>query len=45
VAEIPAGRVMTYGDIAACCGVAYAARIVGGFGAFWAVRIAMASGS
>ena len=30
VAEIPAGRVMTYGDIAACCGVAYAARIVGG---------------
>ncbi len=30
VATIPSGKVMTYGDIAACCGHAYAARIVGG---------------
>ncbi len=34
VAEIPTGRVMTYGDIAACCGVAHAARIVGGLAHF-----------
>jgi methylated-DNA-protein-cysteine methyltransferase-like protein len=34
VAEIPAGRVMTYGDIAAYCGIAYAARIVGGLAHF-----------
>lgn len=30
VSQIPEGRVMTYGDIAAACGHAYAARIVGG---------------
>lgn len=30
VASIPHGKVMTYGDIAAYCGHAYAARIVGG---------------
>ncbi len=30
VATIPKGKVMTYGDIAALCGHAYAARIVGG---------------
>ena len=30
VGQIPEGRVMTYGDIAALCGHAYAARIVGG---------------
>ena len=30
VARIPAGRVMTYGQIAALCGSARAARIVGG---------------
>lgn len=34
VAEIPFGRVMTYGDVAACCGVAHAARIVGGLAHF-----------
>ena len=30
VAQIPKGRVMTYGQIAAMCGNAHAARIVGG---------------
>lgn len=30
VAQIPAGRVMTYGQIAALCGSPRAARIVGG---------------
>lgn len=30
VEQIPEGRLMTYGDIAALCGHAYAARVVGG---------------
>lgn len=34
VAQIPEGRVMTYGDIAALCGQAYASRIVGGLAHF-----------
>lgn len=34
VAQIPKGRVMTYGDIAALCGEAHAARIVGGLAHF-----------
>lgn len=34
VAEIPRGRVMTYGQIAAMCGDARAARIVGGIAHF-----------
>jgi len=34
VAQIPSGRVMTYGDIAGLCGHAYAARIVGGLAHF-----------
>lgn len=34
VAQIPQGRVMTYGDIAAFCGQAYASRIVGGLAHF-----------
>ena len=34
VAQIPYGRVMTYGDIAAICGQAYAARVVGGIAHF-----------
>lgn len=34
VAQIPEGRVMTYGDIAAICGEAHAARIVGGLAHF-----------
>lgn len=34
VACIPAGRVMTYGQIAALCGNARAARIVGGLAHF-----------
>jgi methylated-DNA-protein-cysteine methyltransferase related protein len=34
VAEIPAGRVMTYGQIAALCGSPRAARIVGGIAHF-----------
>lgn len=34
VAEIPEGRVMTYGDIAARCGQATASRIVGGLAHF-----------
>jgi methylated-DNA-protein-cysteine methyltransferase-like protein len=34
VGEIPAGRVMTYGQIAALCGSPRAARIVGGLAHF-----------
>ena len=34
VAQIPVGRVMTYGDIALACGHPYAARQVGGI-AHW----------
>lgn len=34
VAQIPRGRVMTYGQIAALCGSARAARIVGGIAHF-----------
>lgn len=34
VAQIPKGRVMTYGDIAGLCGHARAARIVGGIAHF-----------
>lgn len=34
VAQIPCGRVMTYGQIAAICGNARAARIVGGIAHF-----------
>jgi len=34
VAQIPKGRVMTYGQIAALCGNARAARIVGGIAHF-----------
>jgi methylated-DNA-protein-cysteine methyltransferase related protein len=34
VAQIPVGRVMTYGQIAALCGSARAARIVGGIAHF-----------
>jgi methylated-DNA-protein-cysteine methyltransferase related protein len=34
VAEIPEGRVMTYGQLAALCGNARAARIVGGIAHF-----------
>jgi methylated-DNA-protein-cysteine methyltransferase related protein len=34
VAEIPKGRVMTYGQLAALCGNARAARIVGGIAHF-----------
>jgi methylated-DNA-protein-cysteine methyltransferase-like protein len=34
VAQIPRGRVMTYGDIAALCGQAHASRIVGGLAHF-----------
>jgi methylated-DNA-protein-cysteine methyltransferase-like protein len=34
VAQIPRGRVMTYGDIAAVAGQAYAARVVGGIAHF-----------
>lgn len=34
VAQIPQGRVMTYGDIATLCGQAHAARIVGGIAHF-----------
>lgn len=34
VAQIPEGRVMTYGDIAAFCGQAHASRIVGGLAHF-----------
>lgn len=34
VAQIPEGRVMTYGDIAAMAGQAHASRIVGGLAHF-----------
>lgn len=34
VAQIPKGRVMTYGDIAVLCGEAHAARVVGGIAHF-----------
>ena len=34
VAQIPEGRIMTYGDIAAFCGQAYAARVVGSIAHF-----------
>ncbi|MDO8336433.1 MAG: MGMT family protein [Candidatus Saccharibacteria bacterium] len=34
VGQIPEGRVMTYGDIAALCGQAAASRIVGGLAHF-----------
>lgn len=34
VAQIPEGRVMSYGDIAALCGSAHASRIVGGLAHF-----------
>jgi methylated-DNA-protein-cysteine methyltransferase-like protein len=34
VAQIPSGRVMTYGQLAALCGNARAARIVGGIAHF-----------
>ncbi|OGL34269.1 hypothetical protein A3F64_00555 [Candidatus Saccharibacteria bacterium RIFCSPHIGHO2_12_FULL_42_8] len=34
VAQIPKGKVMTYGDIAAYCGSASSARIVGGLAHF-----------
>lgn len=34
VAQIPYARAMTYGDIAALCGQAHAARIVGGLAHF-----------
>lgn len=34
VAQIPKGRVMTYGQLAALCGKPYAARIVGGIAHF-----------
>ena len=34
VAQIPYGKVITYGDIAALCGQAHAARIVGGLAHF-----------
>jgi methylated-DNA-protein-cysteine methyltransferase-like protein len=34
VMQIPRGRVMTYGDIAALAGQAYAARVVGGIAHF-----------
>ncbi len=34
VATIPAGKVMTYGDVAGYCGHAHAARIVGGLAHF-----------
>ena len=34
VSMIPYGRLMTYGDIAGYCGIAHAARIVGGLAHF-----------
>lgn len=39
VSQIPKGRVMTYGDIAALCGEAHAARIVGGMAHFGPVDL------
>jgi len=34
VAQIPKGRLMTYGDVAALCGLAHGARLVGGIAHF-----------
>ena len=34
VAQIPKGRLMTYGDIATLCGLAHGARLVGGIAHF-----------
>ena len=34
VSQIPSGRLMTYGDIAGYCGLAHAARMVGGLAHF-----------
>lgn len=39
VAQIPKGRVMTYGDIALLVGHPYAARLVGGVAHFGAVEL------
>lgn len=39
VAQIPEGRVMTYGDIAALAGRAYAARQVGGLAHFGSTNL------
>jgi len=39
VAQIPPGRVMTYGQLAALCGNARAARIVGGIAHFGDPRL------
>lgn len=39
VAQIPEGRLMTYGDIAALCGSAHASRIVGGLAHFGPVEL------
>lgn len=39
VAQIPRGKVMTYGDIAALCGQAHASRIVGGLAHFGPVEL------
>lgn len=39
VAQIPKGRVMTYGDIALLVGRPYAARLVGGVAHFGAVEL------
>lgn len=43
VAQIPRGRVMTYGQIAALCGNARAARIVGGIAHFGSAYLHTAS--
>lgn len=34
ITQIPRGRVVTYGDVAACAGSAYAARVVGAIAHF-----------
>lgn len=39
VAQIPKGRVITYGDIAVLCGHAYAARIVGGMAHYGPIEL------
>lgn len=39
VAQIPLGRVMTYGDVAVFCGLPYAARQVGGLAHFGPVDL------
>ncbi|MCL2451620.1 MGMT family protein [Candidatus Saccharibacteria bacterium] len=39
VAQIPPGRIMTYGDIAAMAGQAHAARIVGGIAHFGSIEL------